>query len=111
MDVFNKLRSAVSSALPGNPLSKDFDVSNHIASGGPGLSWKIYSAIKRTTKQVSCNISSAYLRVLPYINIIYTCIHLCNPGLFCLNTFSLDYFHDNFCYYNVSLHCSTVITV
>nr|XP_022321420.1 SCY1-like protein 2 [Crassostrea virginica] len=51
MDVFNKLRSAVSSALPGNPLSKDFDVSSHIASGGPGLSWKIYSAIKRTTKQ------------------------------------------------------------
>lgn len=52
MDVFNKLRSAVSSALPGNPLSKDFDVSNHVASGGPGLSWKIYNAIKRTTKQV-----------------------------------------------------------
>ncbi|XP_062616324.1 SCY1-like protein 2 isoform X2 [Saccostrea cucullata] len=51
MDVFNKLRSAVSSALPGIPLSKDFDVSNHIASGGPGLSWKIYNAIKRTTKQ------------------------------------------------------------
>lgn len=51
MDVFNKLRSAVSSALPGNPLSKDFDVSNHVASGGPGLSWKIYNAIKRTTKQ------------------------------------------------------------
>ncbi|XP_061180862.1 SCY1-like protein 2 [Saccostrea echinata] len=51
MDVFNKLRSAVSSALPGNPLSKDFDVSNHIASGGPELSWKIYNAIKRTTKQ------------------------------------------------------------
>ncbi|CAC5369632.1 SCYL2 [Mytilus coruscus] len=51
MDMFNKLRSAVSSALPGNPLSKDFDVLNHIASGGPGLVWKIYNAIKKTTKQ------------------------------------------------------------
>ncbi|XP_069132809.1 SCY1-like protein 2 isoform X2 [Argopecten irradians] len=51
MDMFNKIRSAVSSALPGNPLSKDFDVLNHIASGGPGLSWKIYNGIKRTSKQ------------------------------------------------------------
>ncbi|CAG2195971.1 SCYL2 [Mytilus edulis] len=51
MDMFNKLRSAVTSALPGNPLSKDFDVLNHIASGGPGLVWKIYNAIKKTTKQ------------------------------------------------------------
>lgn len=50
--MFNKLRSAVTSALPGNPLSKDFDVLNHIASGGPGLVWKIYNAIKKTTKQV-----------------------------------------------------------
>ena len=52
MDMFNKLRSAVSSALPGNPLAKDFDVLNHVASGGPGLVWKIYNAIKKTTKQV-----------------------------------------------------------
>lgn len=49
--MFNKLRSAVSSALPGNPLAKDFDVLNHVASGGPGLVWKIYNAIKKTTKQ------------------------------------------------------------
>lgn len=51
MDVLNKLRSAVSSALPGNPLAKDFDVLNHIASGGSGLVWKIYNAIHKTTKQ------------------------------------------------------------
>jgi hypothetical protein len=57
MDMFNKLRSAVSSALPGNPLSKDFDVSNHIASGGPELSWKIYNAVKKTTKQVKFDMS------------------------------------------------------
>ncbi|XP_021338936.1 SCY1-like protein 2 [Mizuhopecten yessoensis] len=51
MDMFNKIRSAVSSALPGNPLSKDFDVLNQVASGGSGLSWKIYNGIKRTSKQ------------------------------------------------------------
>ena len=50
--MFNKLRSAVSSALPGNPLAKDFDVLNHVASGGPGLLWKIYNAMKKTTKHV-----------------------------------------------------------
>ncbi|KAK3104032.1 hypothetical protein FSP39_023820 [Pinctada imbricata] len=51
MDVFNKLRNAVSSALPGIPLNKDFEIQNQVASGGPGLVWKIFSAIKKTTKQ------------------------------------------------------------
>ncbi|KAJ8299631.1 hypothetical protein KUTeg_023691 [Tegillarca granosa] len=31
MEMFNKIKSAVSGALPGNPLSKDFDVHNHEA--------------------------------------------------------------------------------
>jgi SCY1-like protein 2 len=52
MDMFNKLKSAVSSALPGNPLSKDFEVYGQIGTAGPGLLWKIYSGMKRTTKQV-----------------------------------------------------------
>ena len=54
MDMFNKLKSAVSNALPGNPLSRDFDVYGQIATGGPGLMWKIYAGMKKTTKQV-CN--------------------------------------------------------
>ena len=53
MEMFNKLKSAVSSALPGNPLSKDFEVYGQIASGGPGLLWKIFAGMKKTTKQVS----------------------------------------------------------
>lgn len=45
MDVINKLYSTVSSTvsqlssvLPGNPVSKDFEIGEHIASAGPGVS-------------------------------------------------------------------------
>ncbi|CAG0904334.1 unnamed protein product [Cyprideis torosa] len=62
MDVFNKLRSSVtskvtqlssqvSSVLPGNPVTREFDALDHIASAGPGLLWKVYSGNKRSTKQ------------------------------------------------------------
>ena len=54
MEMFNKIKSAVTSALPGNPLSKDFEVYGQIASAGPGLLWKIFSGVKKTTKQVIC---------------------------------------------------------
>lgn len=46
MDVINKLYSTVSSTvsqlssvLPGNPVSKDFEIGEHIASAGPGVSF------------------------------------------------------------------------
>ncbi|KAK6184566.1 hypothetical protein SNE40_007015 [Patella caerulea] len=51
MDMLNRLKSAVSSALPGNPLSRDFDTHSQTASGGPGMLWRIYNGVKRTTKQ------------------------------------------------------------
>ncbi|KAB0801956.1 hypothetical protein PPYR_04142 [Photinus pyralis] len=62
MEVFNKLYTQVSSSvsstvsqlsgvLPGNPVTREFDASSHIASGGPGLLWKIYKGFKRSTKQ------------------------------------------------------------
>ncbi|KAF5295088.1 hypothetical protein FQA39_LY13239 [Lamprigera yunnana] len=62
MEVFNKLYSQVSSSvsntvsqlstvLPGNPVTREFDATHHIASGGPGLLWKIYKGYKRSTKQ------------------------------------------------------------
>ena len=54
MEMFNKIKSAVTSALPGNPLSKDFEVYGQIASAGPGLLWKIFLGVKKTTKQVIC---------------------------------------------------------
>lgn len=44
MDVINKLYSSVSntvsqlsSVLPGNPITKEFDIGDHIASAGPGI--------------------------------------------------------------------------
>lgn len=51
MDMLNKLKSAVSNVLPGNPLSRDFDFQHQFASTGPGLLWKVYSATKKSTKE------------------------------------------------------------
>ena len=69
MDVLTKLRNTVSNTisntvqntayglsqlsnvLPGNPVTREFEVTAHIASAGPGLLWKIYSGYKKSTKQ------------------------------------------------------------
>lgn len=69
MDVLTKLRNTVSntitntvhntayglsqlsSVLPGNPVTREFEVIAHIASAGPGLLWKVYSGYKKSTKQ------------------------------------------------------------
>lgn len=62
MEVFNKIYSQVSSSvsstvsqlsgvLPGNPVTREFDATVHIASAGPGLLWKIYKGSKKSTKQ------------------------------------------------------------
>ncbi|XP_031438307.1 SCY1-like protein 2 isoform X2 [Clupea harengus] len=56
--VLNKLKSTVTkvtadvtSAVMGNPVTREFEVGRHIASGGPGMSWRIYNGIKKSTKQ------------------------------------------------------------
>ncbi|KAK9875014.1 hypothetical protein WA026_005824 [Henosepilachna vigintioctopunctata] len=66
MDMFNKISSKIYSqvtnhvnttmsqlsvVLPGNPVTREFDATSHIASAGPGLMWKIYSGSKCSTKQ------------------------------------------------------------
>ncbi|XP_069689462.1 SCY1-like protein 2 isoform X1 [Periplaneta americana] len=58
MDVLNKFCSTVSSTvsqlsgvLPGNPVTREFEATCHIASAGPGLLWKIYRGYKKSTKQ------------------------------------------------------------
>ncbi|KAL1138476.1 hypothetical protein AAG570_008539 [Ranatra chinensis] len=58
MDVLNKFYSTVSSTvsqlsgvLPGNPVTREYEVTNHIASAGPGLLWKVYSGYKKSTRQ------------------------------------------------------------
>ncbi|KAG0710692.1 SCY1-like protein 2 [Chionoecetes opilio] len=67
--MLNKLRSSVSSAatsavsnavqiasqvsnyLPGNPVTREFEATAHVASAGPGLVWKVYKGHKKSTKQ------------------------------------------------------------
>ncbi|KAI1724523.1 protein kinase domain-containing protein [Ditylenchus destructor] len=41
----------VSNALPGNPIFREYEVQGQIGSAGPGMSWKIYSGTKNSTKQ------------------------------------------------------------
>jgi len=57
--VFNKIRSTltstvseISAALPGNPLLREYDVGQQVGSAGPGLTWKIYEGVKKSTKAV-----------------------------------------------------------
>ncbi|XP_056877979.1 SCY1-like protein 2 isoform X1 [Takifugu flavidus] len=56
--MLNKLKSTVTkvtadvtSAVMGNPVTREFEVGRHIASGGPGLCWRIYDGTKKSTKQ------------------------------------------------------------
>lgn len=49
--VINKLRTTVSNALPGNPVSREFDLENQVGSSGPGLLWKLYAATKKSSKE------------------------------------------------------------
>uniref|UniRef100_A0A2A4K326 Protein kinase domain-containing protein n=1 Tax=Heliothis virescens TaxID=7102 RepID=A0A2A4K326_HELVI len=58
MEVFNKFYSSVSNTvsqlsgvLPGNPVTREFEATQLIASAGPGLLWKIYKGYKKSTKQ------------------------------------------------------------
>lgn len=58
MEVFNKFYSSVSNTvsqlsgvLPGNPVTREFEATQFIASAGPGLLWKIYKGYKKSTKQ------------------------------------------------------------
>ena len=48
MSLFGRIKSAV----VGNPVTKEYELGRHIASAGPGLMWKVYSAAKKSTRQV-----------------------------------------------------------
>ncbi|VDK84604.1 unnamed protein product [Litomosoides sigmodontis] len=54
----NRIRSTVtsvaaqvSSALPGNAVTRDYEVLSQVGSAGPAFSWKVYAAQKRSTKK------------------------------------------------------------
>lgn len=46
-----KVTADVTGAVMGNPVTREFEVGKHIASAGPGLVWKVYHGIKKSTKQ------------------------------------------------------------
>ena len=52
MSFLNRIKSAV----VGNPVTKEYELGRHIASAGPGLLWKIYNGVKKSTRQVECTI-------------------------------------------------------
>ena len=60
--VLNRLRDTVSAtvyqvtnnlstALPGNPLTREYELVRQVGSAGPGLVFKIYEAVKKSTKE------------------------------------------------------------
>ncbi|XP_053717705.1 SCY1-like protein 2 isoform X1 [Synchiropus splendidus] len=56
--MLNKLKSTVTkvtadvtSAVMGNPVTREFEVGRHIASAGPSMCWRIYNGTKKSTKQ------------------------------------------------------------
>lgn len=60
--LMNKLRNTISSTaaatattignavLPGNAVTRDYEVLQHVCSAGPHLMWKVYSGFKKSTK-------------------------------------------------------------
>lgn len=70
----NRIRSKVTSvaaqvsnALPGNPVTRDHEVFLQVASAGPMLSWKVYSAQKRSTKKVCKFLCQSSLQVFVFV--------------------------------------------
>ncbi|KAK0404168.1 hypothetical protein QR680_017321 [Steinernema hermaphroditum] len=62
MDYFNKFKSRVHSvaaqvnnALPGNPITREYEVLEQVATAGPGLFWSIYAGKKYSTG-ASCSV-------------------------------------------------------
>jgi len=70
MDMFNKFKETFSSSvtntiqntvystgniisgvIPGNPVTREYEVIQHIGSAGPGLLWKVFSAVKKSSRQ------------------------------------------------------------
>ncbi|XP_049806248.1 SCY1-like protein 2 [Schistocerca nitens] len=58
MDVINKLYSTVSTTvsqlsgvLPGNPVTREYEITSYTCTAGPSQLWKVYKGYKKSTKQ------------------------------------------------------------
>ncbi|CAF1657180.1 unnamed protein product [Didymodactylos carnosus] len=57
VDTVLAAQGTMKDVLPGNLVTREFDLIRPLGSAGPGLLWRIYAALKRTTKQVKREIS------------------------------------------------------
>lgn len=57
--VLNKLKNKVSTVLPGNPLTREYEIGKLLGCAGPGMLWKLYAAKKKSTQQV-CSSANKY---------------------------------------------------
>ena len=74
MSLFGRIKSAV----VGNPVTKEYELGRHIASAGPGLMWKVYSATKKTTRQVY----KMYMYITLCIIIFYPLSYFCTMYMY-----------------------------
>lgn len=54
MEMLSRIKNTVSSlgtVLPGNPVTREYEIVDHIGSAGPSLLWKVYKGIKKSTKE------------------------------------------------------------
>uniref|UniRef100_A0A1I8GPZ6 Protein kinase domain-containing protein n=1 Tax=Macrostomum lignano TaxID=282301 RepID=A0A1I8GPZ6_9PLAT len=51
MEFLGKIYNTVSQNLPGNPITREYDIHKQTGSAGPGLFWKVFLATKKSTKQ------------------------------------------------------------
>lgn len=51
VDTVYSVENITKNVIPGNAVTRDYEVTKHVGSAGPGLLWKLYSGYKKTTKQ------------------------------------------------------------
>ena len=51
VDTVYSVENITKNVLPGNPVTRDYEITRHVGSAGPGLLWKLYSGYKKSTKQ------------------------------------------------------------
>ncbi len=53
VDTVYMAESITKQVLPGNPVTREYEIIKHIGSAGPGLLWRLYAGYKKSTKQVN----------------------------------------------------------
>ena len=53
MSAVMKAFKAVQSIVGDNQVLKDYELGKHVATGGPGMFWKIHDAVHKSSKQIA----------------------------------------------------------